>query len=166
MIYLCTFGDILRSIFKKLLYQVKQTSKWVHRTDPNVIVLFLLSVYLLTFWFCNTLSCHSSFCIHRVECYYILSIINSHCDLWMIISGGGIAAGWERGEAACCVWAGSVCGWGGSLRAVLRWAGLSLSEENRLVGTRGPPGRSTSHVDGWDQSIRSLPRRWRHQPSG
>lgn len=84
----------------------------------------------------------------------------------MIISGGGITAGWERGEVACCVWAGSICSWRGSMRAVLWWVGLSVSEENRLVGTREPTCRSASHTDGRDESVWWLPHRWCHQPAG
>lgn len=152
---------------KKLLKLLNNKISWLNLDHCLFyLVKYTLRINLLMFRFCNILSFHSSFCIHTVEYYYILININSHCDLWMIISGGGIAAGWERGEVARCVWARSVCSWGGSLCAVLGWAGLSVPEENRLVGTRGPPGRSASHADGRDQSVWSLPHRRSHQPTG
>lgn len=84
----------------------------------------------------------------------------------MFLSGGGIKAGWEWGEVARRVWAGSICSRRGSVCAVLRRAGLSVSEEKRLIGTREPPGGSAPHADGRDESVRSLPHCGSHQPAG
>lgn len=84
----------------------------------------------------------------------------------LLVPGCWITARWEWGEAAGCVWARSICCRGGSLRAVLGWAGFPVSEENQFLGAREPSGCSAPDADGRRGSVGSLPRCWGHQPSG
>lgn len=83
----------------------------------------------------------------------------------MTVSGGGITPRWEWGDIAGYVWASSSCCRRRSVCAVLGWARFSVSETNRLLCTREPPGCSAPHTHGWDESVWSLPHCRSHQPA-
>lgn len=81
----------------------------------------------------------------------------------MVLSVGGFPTRRERGGAESRVWACSLRSRGRPLRSVSGWAGLTVSQENCLVGAGEPAGGSASHPHGRNRSVWPLPGRWSHK---